>query len=1156
MRIRELDLIAYGKFTNRKLSLSAAEHDFHVVVGPNEAGKSTVRRAITELLFGIERNSTLGFKHPQSDLRIGGVLETGSGRLEFVRTKQQKSLRSISGEQLPDTFLASAISNLNAEVFAQLHCLDHTGLIKGGQGIVERRNSLGQILFEAASGLESFATIREELGERAGQLFATRGKNNEFAKAAEQLSSAQKALKEQQVRTRDWVEAKDTFQNAENELTTERRHRAELEQQRATWERVRRLTPLMEKLTQAYEDLEGLGETIAFPVSAKTTLDAGIQEMNRAAGIVETRKNDVKVRCQQLEDIEVDEQVILHTADIEHLAKLCALFANHSRDLPRRQAEVDSWLADVLERSQEFNWGSTEESVRALVPVEKTLRAIGTLLKEHGTLNEAARGAIEGAEQRQSEFDDLQQRLAATREAIIDVRLSTALAQALPHKNSESKLNTQRTAVKLAATSLNNALIALGRAWITPESLRLMKLPSLERVTSLRNTRLELANQAAMARTHRDDAKGKVDSLDLQVKQFEASHKVVTAGEVNRSRHDRDTLWGNIKAGTISLPEGGPHLDTAIRLADELVDSRTISEADSASLQGLRDQLELNRYDECRHAKAVLEKERELREFDAKWAEDTANLGLDGMELDDFPDWLVRRDSALEAADQLAKSEHEFEQEREFVTRVRDELYAALTASGLSVSESASLAVLCDSADLHVKATNAARAARESLQQQVRDAQAALQLAQKSKLTKSTELESWSARWKAALQDANLTSAGVDLNDVEVALDAAKFIQLRLEKIDSHRLERISTMEADLEVVCKCASSLAQALELEMNKASPEELSRKLTERLGQAKLQANRRLQAQQFLEEAERQLAEAQSSLEQTRRQLEPLMKLAGVEDPLLAIPFVEKADSKRALETTIKTTTEQLQANSDGLTLEQIRAEVGTHPVVEAPGRLQAIKDSLEDSERKLTGLVETRTAAKQKFDAINGGASGALAEAQRQEAIADMAEAGEEYLQVATANSLLKWAVDKYRDRKQGPLLHRASVVFNTLTRGSFEKLRINYDEDPPILLAYRANGQSVKIAGLSDGTRDQLYLALRIAALELQSQNAMPVPFIADDLFINFDDNRSKAGLQALYDLSKKTQVLFLTHQEHLLSAINDLFHNVNVIKLDVEEINA
>jgi uncharacterized protein YhaN len=43
-----------------------------------------------------------------------------------------------------------------------------------------------------------------------------------------------------------------------------------------------------------------------------------------------------------------------------------------------------------------------------------------------------------------------------------------------------------------------------------------------------------------------------------------------------------------------------------------------------------------------------------------------------------------------------------------------------------------------------------------------------------------------------------------------------------------------------------------------------------------------------------------------------------------------------------------------------------------------------------------------------------------------------------------------------------------------------------------------------------------------------------MPFIADDLFINFDDKRAVAGFQVLNELAKKTQVLFFTHHEHLL----------------------
>ena len=76
MRIRELKLIRYGKFTDRTLDLPQRARDIHLIVGPNEAGKSTVRTAIGDWLFGIPMRTPLAFLHPMPELRIGGVIET------------------------------------------------------------------------------------------------------------------------------------------------------------------------------------------------------------------------------------------------------------------------------------------------------------------------------------------------------------------------------------------------------------------------------------------------------------------------------------------------------------------------------------------------------------------------------------------------------------------------------------------------------------------------------------------------------------------------------------------------------------------------------------------------------------------------------------------------------------------------------------------------------------------------------------------------------------------------------------------------------------------------------------------------------------------------------------------------------------------------
>ena len=116
-----------------------------------------------------------------------------------------------------------------------------------------------------------------------------------------------------------------------------------------------------------------------------------------------------------------------------------------------------------------------------------------------------------------------------------------------------------------------------------------------------------------------------------------------------------------------------------------------------------------------------------------------------------------------------------------------------------------------------------------------------------------------------------------------------------------------------------------------------------------------------------------------------------------------------------------------------------------------------------------------------------------------------------------------------------MLKRAGELFAILTSGSFQTLQLEFDEDDKAeLTGIRQDGRRVAVAGMSEGTMDQLYLALRVAAIEDYLDHAEPMPFIVDDLFINFDDKRAAAGFRVLSELAKKTQVLFFTHHEHLL----------------------
>jgi uncharacterized protein YhaN len=140
----------------------------------------------------------------------------------------------------------------------------------------------------------------------------------------------------------------------------------------------------------------------------------------------------------------------------------------------------------------------------------------------------------------------------------------------------------------------------------------------------------------------------------------------------------------------------------------------------------------------------------------------------------------------------------------------------------------------------------------------------------------------------------------------------------------------------------------------------------------------------------------------------------------------------------------------------------------------------------------------------------------------------------WVRARTAAVLLRREIERYRDRNQGPILRRAGELFARLTRGSFIGLRAGPgDGEAPVLRCVRPDGADVGVEGLSDGTRDALHLALRVASLEHHAAHDEPMPFVVDDVLIHFDDNRASAALDVLAELAATTQVLYFTHHSRI-----------------------
>jgi hypothetical protein len=80
----------------------------------------------------------------------------------------------------------------------------------------------------------------------------------------------------------------------------------------------------------------------------------------------------------------------------------------------------------------------------------------------------------------------------------------------------------------------------------------------------------------------------------------------------------------------------------------------------------------------------------------------------------------------------------------------------------------------------------------------------------------------------------------------------------------------------------------------------------------------------------------------------------------------------------------------------------------------------------------------------------------------------------------------------------------------------------------------SSGRPLPIEVLSHGTREQLFLSLRLALVGLFARRGIALPLVLDDVLVNFDASRAKAAIEMLHEFSKRGhQILMLTCHEHI-----------------------
>jgi uncharacterized protein YhaN len=125
-------------------------------------------------------------------------------------------------------------------------------------------------------------------------------------------------------------------------------------------------------------------------------------------------------------------------------------------------------------------------------------------------------------------------------------------------------------------------------------------------------------------------------------------------------------------------------------------------------------------------------------------------------------------------------------------------------------------------------------------------------------------------------------------------------------------------------------------------------------------------------------------------------------------------------------------------------------------------------------------------------------------------------------------LLRRADTEFRRKHQPDVIRRASAYLETITQGRYERLALDEMEDR--LVVYESGEAFSQPVGppLSQGTLDQIYLALRLAIIDHLDADREHLPVFLDEVFVNWDEPRRHAAFEILQDMARERQLFVFT----------------------------
>lgn len=936
---------------------------------------------------------------------------------------------------------------------------------------------------------------------------------------------------------------------------TQRAELARVEAERRKLERIRRNLPRVAQLAAWREELAGLADVPDLPPTAREERLALVGQQRQLAGNIAAAAARIRGLEDELKSLHVPEALLRETDAVRRLNEDLGAVRKAADDLPKRTGELAGLQDAIHQLLSQARRGLTVEGAESIRLPKPQVKRIDELALRHAELSTLVSTAERSEETARAELREAQSRLGCL-PPLRDMRaLVDALQEVRREGNLQKELNESASRCSALVRKARLDADALPGWSGSLEALEALAVPMAETVQKYQHSLGVADQQIVRLRDRVVERRAELTTIQAEIARLHAAGEVPTPEQLSVARERRAAGWRLVRQAYVDahddVASAAAHYDpvrplpeayeASVAAADAVADRMRADAERVAADQSLRRRKGEadSRLAEARAA--LVDAERERERLAVEWRGIWTPLSVEALTPAEMSTWLESRRRIRETLDAGREEQRRHEQVRLAAGRCGDLLRAALLSIGESSPQGdAELGTLAIRGERCAAAAEQAAQQRRALEQTVSDCNKRLLAAEKARAGAGARLEAWKHEWSGIV-------AALGYDATASPVEVQTFVNLVEDALTRHQAareleRRIRRMEEDSEAFRQKVTALAQGVAPELAGLPPARMLTEITVAHQKADRARAIRTEKQARLDSLRADLGAYREQLAGVERGLRGLLERAGCSAVEQLEELEALASRKRDVSHRLGQMENDLLAEGGGLGIDRLVDETREQDgdriataIVERQAAMHELQAQRDDTQQALGELRQRHKAT------VNRTNASAQAAQEAEEELATIRAHAERYVHLRLAELVLGDFVERYRAQHQDPILNRASALFPVLTLDTFTAIRTDYDdEDRAVLVGIDRTGAALRVEAMSDGTRDQLYLALRLAAIEQYIDAAEPLPFVADDLLVHFDDERARAALRVLAELSGKTQVLFFTHHAHLVDLARDV----------------